>query len=408
VDLGLLADPSVAAWALVVLAAASASKFAGAWLGAVAARLPAREALALGVGLNARGAVEIVIAAVGLSLGVLNERSYTVVVLMAIATSMMAPPLLRGLLRDWRGSEEEQERLARERALGGNVLVRPAPVLLPSHGGPNSVLAARIVDLAWPEGSGASVLAAGADVPESDVKEVIEAFARRSARYERVPGKEPLAAILDHARLGFGAIALGATDTRQAGALISPFVDELLAASPLPVVMVRRGADLDPRAPLAFRRILVPSAGKPTGRAAQEVAFSLAHQLGARALIAHVVTTPSPRRRFRLRSLEEDPRQLAAVEAAEQVVAEAKARASELGARAEAEVRTDVSAPDALLSIAREHTVDLVVLAASVRQFSGRPFLGHGVEYLLEKCPSTVVVVTLPPGWSVGPKLATG
>jgi nucleotide-binding universal stress UspA family protein len=152
----------------------------------------------------------------------------------------------------------------------------------------------------------------------------------------------------------------------------------------------------------------VPSAGKPTGRAAQEVAFSLAHQLGARALIAHVVTTPSPRRRFRLRSLEEDPRQLAAVEAAEQMVAEAKARASELGARAEAEVRTDVSAPDALLSIAREHTVDLVVLAASVRQFSGRPFLGHGVEYLLEKCPSTVVVVTLPPGWSVGPKLATG
>jgi len=400
VDLRLLGEPDVAFWAVVVLAAASVSKFGGAWLGAVAARLPAREALALGVGLNARGAVEIVIAAVGLSLGVLNERSYAVVVLMAIATSMMAPPLLRALLRDWQGSEEEQERLARERALGGNVLVRPAPVLLPSHGGPNSVLAARIVDLAWPEGSAASVLAAGADVPESDVKEVLAAFERRSARYERVPSGDPLAAVLGHARLGFGAIALGATDTRQAGALVSPFVDELLAASPLPVVMVRRGADLDPRAPLAFRRILVPSAGKHTGRAAQEVAFSLARQLGAKALIAHVVTAPSPRRRFRLRSLEDDPRQLAAAEAAEQVVAEAKTRAAELGARAEAEIRTDVSAPEALLSIAREQAVDLVVLAANLRQFSGRPFLGHGVEYLLEQCKSTVVVVTLPPGWA--------
>jgi hypothetical protein len=41
-----------------------------------------------------------------------------------------------------------------------------------------------------------------------------------------------------------------------------------------------------------------------------------------------------------------------------------------------------------------------VVLAASLRQFSGRPFLGHGVEYLLEQCESTVVVVTLPPGWA--------
>ena len=43
---------------------------------------------ALGVGLNARGALEIVIATVGLSLGVLNDRSYTVIVLMAMATSM--------------------------------------------------------------------------------------------------------------------------------------------------------------------------------------------------------------------------------------------------------------------------------------------------------------------------------
>jgi nucleotide-binding universal stress UspA family protein len=241
-------------------------------------------------------------------------------------------------------------------------------------------------------------------VPESDVQEVLAAFERRTARYERVPSGEPLAAVLGHARLGFGAIALGATDTRQAGALISPFIDELLAASPLPVVMVRRGANLDPRAPLAFRRILVPSAGKQTGRAAHEIAFSLARALGAKALIAHVVTAPSPRRRFRLRSLEDDPRQLAAVEAAEQVVAEARARAAELGARAEAEIRTDVSAPEALLSIAREQAVDLVVLAANLRQFSGRPFLGHGVEYLLEQCKSTVVVVTLPAGWSVASK----
>jgi Kef-type K+ transport system membrane component KefB len=400
VDLGLLADPGVAAWSLAVLAAASASKFAGAWLGALAARLPTREALCLGVGLNARGAVEIVIATVGLSLGVLNDRSYAVVVLMAIATSMMAPPLLRALLRDWPGSEEEQERLARERALGGNLLVRPAPVLLPSHGGPNSVLAARIVDLAWPEAQPASVLAAGKDVPEADVAEVLAAFTRRGARYERAESGDPLASILSHARLGYGAIVLGATDTRKAGTLISPFVDELLAASPLPVIMVRRGAKVDPRAPLAFRRILVPSAGTPTGRAAQEVAFSLAHALEARTLIAHVVTTPSPRRALRLRRRAEGPQAAAAAEAAEHVVEEARARAAEFGARAEAEIRIDVSVPDALLAIARERAVDLVVLAANLRQFSGRPFLGHGVEYLLEQCESTVLVVTLPPGWS--------
>jgi nucleotide-binding universal stress UspA family protein len=302
------------------------------------------------------------------------------------------------LLRGWSGSEEEQARLARERVLGASLLVRGEPVLLPSHGGPNSVLAARILDAAWPEGVGASVLAVGADVPENDVAEVRAAFERRAAAYEKAPG-EPLTAILAQARLGYGAVAVGATDRRVAGALVSPFVDELLAASPLPVVMVRRGTRVDPAAPLAFRRVLVPAAGKPTGRAAQEVAFRIARQLGARALIAHVVTTPSPRRVLSLFRREDDERRAAAERMAEHVVEEARALAAELGAQAEAEIRLAVSAPDALLALAREHAVDLLVLGASLRSFSGRPFLGHGVEYLLEQSESTVVVVTLPPGW---------
>ena len=78
-------------WALIVLAIASLSKFLGSILGAQLSFLPLREGAALGVGLNARGALEIVIATVGLSLGVLNDRSYTVIVLMAMATSMAAP-----------------------------------------------------------------------------------------------------------------------------------------------------------------------------------------------------------------------------------------------------------------------------------------------------------------------------
>ena len=178
VDLGLLRDPEVLQWGLVVVLVASASKAGGAYLGSRFAGLPQREGLALGVGLNARGAIEIVVATVGLSLGVLNPRSYALVVLMAMVTSMMAPPLLRAVLRNWHGDEEEQARLERERQLGGNVLVRASRVLLPSHGGPNSVLAARLVDLAWPEGSEVTVLAAGRDVPPEDLAKVRAALGR--------------------------------------------------------------------------------------------------------------------------------------------------------------------------------------------------------------------------------------
>jgi Kef-type K+ transport system membrane component KefB len=398
-DLRLLAEPQVLLWSAVVLLVASASKFAGGYAGAAWAGLPRREGMALAVGLNARGAVGIVLGTVGLSIGVLNERSYTVVVLLALATSMMAPPLLRSLLRGWLGSDEEQARLARERLLGTSLLVRAERLLLPTHGGPNSVLAARLVDLAWPEGVGATVLAAGDDVPEADVAAVRAAFERREVAYEKAAG-EPLAAILAQARLGYGAIAVGATDRRAGAALVSPFVDELLAASPLPVVMVRRGRRQGPEAPLALRRILVPASGKAMGRAAQEVAFRLARQLGARVLLAHVVTTPSPRRVLSLFRREDEERRAAAEAVAERVIEEARALAAELGAQAEAAIRVDVSVPDALLALAREHAVDLLVLGANLRSFSGRPFLGHGVEYLLEQVESGVVVVTLPPGWS--------
>ena len=42
--------------------------------------------------MHARGVVEVVIALTGLRLGVLNTTTYTIVVLVAFLTSIMAPP----------------------------------------------------------------------------------------------------------------------------------------------------------------------------------------------------------------------------------------------------------------------------------------------------------------------------
>jgi Kef-type K+ transport system membrane component KefB len=406
-DLTLLRDPTVVTWALIVLLVASASKFIGAYIGSRFARLPRREGLALGVGLNARGAVEIVVATVGLSLGVLNQSSYTVVILIAMATSMMAPPLLRSVLKGWRGSKEERERLERERVLSDNVLVRPSRLLLPSHGGPNSLLAARILDLAWPEGAEVTLFSAGKDVPEEDLERVRAVFTSRPVSHEHAAAKEALEAILEQAVLGYGAIAVGATDTKIEGRLISPVVDALLAASPLPVIMVRRGARVSPSSLPRFQRILVPAIGTQPGRAAQEMAYSVARRQGARVLIAHVVTTPTlgqqlamPTWRDPAREEVDTPASSERAEVAERVVEEARGLAEKMGARAETAIRTGVSAPEEILGLARERGVDLIVLAANLRQLSGRPFLGHGVEYLLENSESTIVVVTAPPGWA--------
>ena len=402
VDLRLLAEADVVVWGLGVLLAASVSKFLGAFLGSRLGGLPTREGLALGVGLNARGAVEIVVATVGLSIGVLNDRSYTVVVLMAMATSMMAPPLLRAILKGWAGSDEERERLARESLLGDNVLVRPMRLLLPSHGGPNSVLAARIIDLAWPQEVEVTILSAGVDVPPDDLERVRSVFTDRPVVHEHRSELTPLEAILDHAALGYGAIAVGATDVRTAGRLVSPVIDDLLGRSPLPVVMVRRGARESLAGRPVYRRILVPAIGTEPGRAAQEMAFSLARRTGAEVSIVHVVTT-SPKEHRDAYPLWSDriPLDVDALrsELAQHVVEDARGLAAQMGVRAETVIRTGVSASQEILALAREREVDLLVVAANLRQLSGRPFLGHGVGELLEEALATVVVVTAPPGW---------
>jgi Kef-type K+ transport system membrane component KefB len=107
-DLGALAEPSVALAGLAMLGVAIAGKFLGAWAGASLSGLNRWEALALGAGLNTRGVIEIVVGMVGLRLGILSVAVYTIVVLVAVVTSVMAPPILRrAISRVERTAEEE-------------------------------------------------------------------------------------------------------------------------------------------------------------------------------------------------------------------------------------------------------------------------------------------------------------
>ncbi|HET9143339.1 cation:proton antiporter [Actinophytocola sp.] len=111
-DLTTLADPRVALAGLAILAVAILGKFAGAYLGARWSRMSHWESLAMGAGMNSRGVVEVVIATVGLRLGVLNTATYTSIILVAVVTSLMGPPLLRMAMARVRQTDRERLRLA--------------------------------------------------------------------------------------------------------------------------------------------------------------------------------------------------------------------------------------------------------------------------------------------------------
>jgi Kef-type K+ transport system membrane component KefB len=83
---------------VLVLLVACAGKVAGAGLGARLGGLPAREALAVGCAMNARGAMEILLATVALDAGLIDARLFVALVMMAVATSVLAGPAVRRLL----------------------------------------------------------------------------------------------------------------------------------------------------------------------------------------------------------------------------------------------------------------------------------------------------------------------
>lgn len=92
-DLTALASWTTLRLALIIFAAAVLSKFLGCGLGAY--RLGWPDAVRIGVGMIPRGEVGMVVAQIGLSLGVVGQRMYAVVVFMSVATTLVAPPLLR-------------------------------------------------------------------------------------------------------------------------------------------------------------------------------------------------------------------------------------------------------------------------------------------------------------------------
>ena len=93
VNLSAFSRLSTAMLALVILAAAVVSKFIGCGLGALG--LGKADAIRVGVGMVPRGEVGMVVAQLGLAYGILSQSSYGVVVFMSVATTVVAPPLIK-------------------------------------------------------------------------------------------------------------------------------------------------------------------------------------------------------------------------------------------------------------------------------------------------------------------------
>jgi Kef-type K+ transport system membrane component KefB/nucleotide-binding universal stress UspA family protein len=146
-DLRTLMNPTLLLFTLAVIAVASVGKFAGALAGGRLGGLTTMESLALATGLNARGSTEVIIASIGLAMGALSKELYTMIVAMAVVTTMAMPPMLRWIMARVPLGEEEAKRLEKEEAELDQSLPKMERALVYVDDSPNGRLAARLAGL---------------------------------------------------------------------------------------------------------------------------------------------------------------------------------------------------------------------------------------------------------------------
>ncbi|MET0328217.1 MAG: cation:proton antiporter [Luteimonas sp.] len=98
-DLGMVLEPQLLLAAGAILIASFAGKGLACWAAARMAGESPRDAQAIGALMNARGLMELILINIGLQAGVIKQGLFSILVLMAIVTTLMATPLFNWIMR---------------------------------------------------------------------------------------------------------------------------------------------------------------------------------------------------------------------------------------------------------------------------------------------------------------------
>ena len=409
-DLTVLVDPRLLGLTIGLIAIASFGKFAGAFMGARLGGLSLREALAIGCGMNARGSTEVIVASIGLSMGALSQDLYTMIVAMAVLTTLAMPPMLRWALLRIPLREEEKARLEREArdekgfisqferlllALDGSANARLAAHLAGQIAGPRRILTT-VLQLEEPsrkpapgseDAPPAAVVKASAQSaleatpPEERPADEVEVTSRKASD----PHQPASAAVAREARKGYDLLVIGVSPACDKGGALSPKVSEVASAYDGPVAIVDARGTHQEEATAASFRILMPIRATLYSRRGAEVAIELARTTSSSIEALFV----SDRRRGGWRA----PASLA-------VGLEEEATLKDVVSLGEAhgvDVRTAVNRSgkpgSAILAKARRSRHDLIIIGVS-RRPGEQLFFGKVAAEVLNAAPCSVLIVS--------------
>jgi nucleotide-binding universal stress UspA family protein len=412
-DLTILKDPQLLMLTVGLVAVASIGKFGGAFSGGLTSGLSLRESLALGCAMNARGSTEVIVASIGLTMGVLTQNLYTMIVTMAVVTTMAMPPMLRWALARLPMGRDERERLAKEEIDSRGFVSRFERLLIAADESANGRLATRfagfiagqrglpITVLHLPEQrarrNGTSSQSAKAEleaVATAGAKEghrsvVEKAGASRPDRVEvsaRVEVEQVDRVVAKEAKKGYDLLFVGVDKMRNPDGTFSRNVDRAAMGFEGPLALTIAGETADAAEAEGFK-ILVPVNGTGPSRRGAELAFALAPAQTSKVTALHVAQ-PAPPSRRRSR-----PRSRSQRRAERALLADIEALARRYAHNGiETAVRTEDMPDAAILAEAKRIGADLIVIGAA-RRTGDALYLGQTVANVLAHWNGAIVLV---------------
>jgi nucleotide-binding universal stress UspA family protein len=368
--------------ALVVIA--SVGKFGGAFIGGKLGNLSRRESLAVACGMNARGSTEVIVATVGLSMGVLNQNLFTMIVAMAVITTMAMPPMLRWALARIPLGKEERIRLEREELDAKGFVPNLERLLLAADDSANGRFAAHLAGLI--AGSGAKPItlldlrkAASSEESapaeggrEEAVKSAAESVTTLAAHPEEVEqGSADVTTrskngsaqetVASEAEKGYDLLVIGIGNTRTPAGGLTREVTRIADGFAGALAVVAANGPQIAQALQSRAKILVPVNGTEAARRAVEIALVVARSSGARVTALYVTSGAQNSQRNRPRPNSVSRRN------EEAVLKEVTELADRYDAKARTAMRVDVAAEDAILKEARRGAYDLIILGVTRR-----------------------------------------
>ena len=404
-DLSVLKDPSLVWLMLGLIVIASVGKFGGAFIGGRLGGLNFRESLALGCGMNARGQTEVIIATIGLSLGMLSHSLFTLIVAMAVVTTTAMPPTLRWALGRLPLDEQERRRLEREEfeakgfvsnmerlliavddSANGKFASRLAGLIAAAKGMPATVIRVQAADGAAAKQSGQlsgehaiQAAAQAARVMEDDTPAKVSVITRS--------GDEPVEeTVASEARKGYDLLVIG-TENVARKAEFHEDVNRIAAEFEGPLAIVAaRGVHLE-RPLQSALNILVPVTGTEASRRAAEIGIAIAQAAGAPVTALYVSTGRSKRAARTLRNALRSRRQH------EAILRDAVEMADRYNVDIRTDVKVDVAADDAILRQANANRNTVIVMGVN-RRPGDTLFFGNVAAAILEKSRRSILFVS--------------